>query len=111
MPFPWALVYVSSQFATSSLTIVHTSNAHSWSDIHLDRSFLRQFVASLYFDRSIDGANDRVAIVGVSRRTVSTVQMREGNCRRDHDWVCRFVCACGAEFDCCISDGVVRWKV
>jgi len=90
MPFSWA------------------SNTHSWSDIDLDRSFLRQFVASLYFDWAIDGANDRVAIVGVSRRAVSTVQMRESNCRRDHDWVCRFVCACRAEFDCCMSDGVVR---
>lgn len=108
MPFSWALSHVSNQVAIPPLTIVHTSNTHSWSDIDLDRSFLRQFVASLYFDWAIDGANDRVAIVGVSRRAVSTVQMRESNCRRDHDWVCRFVCACGAEFDCCMSDDVVR---
>jgi hypothetical protein len=89
----WGLVFVSILILEDCEWRIRTSYTHSRPDVYLNRRFLRQFIASLYFDWPVDGTDDRVAIVCVCRGAVGAIQMRECNCRGDHRVCIYRVCA------------------
>ena len=56
-----------------------TSNANCRPDIDFYGRFLWHLVSAQHLDRSVDGANDGEAVVGVCRRAICAVQVGEGD--------------------------------
>lgn len=74
--------------ASIGIATMLTSNACRRSYVHFKCRLFRLFVAALDLDRTIDCANDGIAIVSVSRGTVSAVQMGKRDLRRYHYVFC-----------------------